>query len=107
MNTLFQFAMEYVVCHASILVYPMDLSDLDHELGFSGSAAHNPTGREVLDLTDDPPQRSEAELQSSVPPPAAKVHTGPSLEKAPSVAVALPSTVFSTALPLALLPRQL
>jgi hypothetical protein len=81
MNTLFRFAMEYVVCHASILVYSMDLNNLDHDLGFLGSATRNPNDREVLDLTANPPQRSEGEQQSNVPPPAAKAPSGPSLEK--------------------------
>jgi hypothetical protein len=89
MNTLFRFAMEYVVCHASILVYPMDLSNLDHNLGFSGSATRNPNDLAVLDLTADPPQRLEGEQQSNVPPPTAKAPTGPSLKKDPSVADAL------------------
>jgi hypothetical protein len=89
MNTLFWFAMEYVVRHASILVFPMDLSDLDHKLGFLGSATRNPTDREVFDLTDNPLQRSEAEQQSNVPPPAAKAPTRHSLEKDLSVADAL------------------
>jgi hypothetical protein len=82
MNTLFRFAMEYVVRHASILVCPMDLSNLDHKLGFLGSATCNPNNREVFDLTPNTPQHSEAEQQSNVPPPAAKA----SLKKDPSVA---------------------
>jgi hypothetical protein len=86
MNTLFRFAMEYVVPHASILVNPMDLSDLDHNLGFSGSSTCNPNDREVLDLTANPPQCSEGEQQSNVPPPATKAPTGPSLKKDLSVA---------------------
>jgi hypothetical protein len=83
------------------------LSNLDHKLGFSGSATCNPNNREVFDLTDDPLQCLEAEQQSNVPPPAAKAPMGPSPEKDLSVADALTFDSLSTALPLALLQRQL